>query len=154
MASPESDRLPHIELFTDGACSGNPGPGGWACIVRHLASGKEQELSGGEAKTTNNRMEMMSIIEGLAVLEERCRVELFSDSKYVVNGLTEWLANWKKNGWRNSARKPVKNKELWLRLDELAGQHDLTCHWVKGHDDHPENERCDQLAVAARERYQ
>jgi ribonuclease HI len=154
MTPPESDRPPHIELFTDGACSGNPGPGGWACILRHLATGKEQEMSGGEAATTNNRMEMTSVIEGLSSLERRCRVDLYSDSKYVLNGLTEWMEGWKQKGWRNASKKPVKNKDLWLTLDELYTTHEVTCHWVKGHDDHPENERCDQLAVQARERFQ
>ena len=111
-------------------------------------------MSGGEANTTNNRMEMISVIEGLSALEKRCRVDLYSDSQYVVKGLTEWMENWKQKNWRNSAKKPVKNKELWLKLDQLSARHDLSCHWVKGHDEHPENERCDQLAVAARERFQ
>jgi len=145
--------LPHIELYTDGACSGNPGPGGWATILRHVDSGAEKELTGGEARTTNNRMELLAVIEGLSALRERSRVELFSDSEYVVKGLTEWLAGWKRRGWRKADKKPVLNADLWKRLDDLASAHELSCHWVRGHDHHLENERADRLAVAAAERF-
>lgn len=138
-----------VELYTDGACSGNPGPGGWAYVLKHPSSGTEREASGGEASTTNNRMELMSVIRGLESLERPCAVELFSDSQYVVKGLNEWLDGWKKKNWRNSKREPVKNKELWLKLDALRDKHDIRCHWIKGHNEHPENERCDALAVAA-----
>jgi ribonuclease HI len=142
---------PQVLLFTDGACSGNPGPGGWAYILKHPASGKEAEESGGEAPTTNNRMELMAAIMGLSALTRRSRVELWSDSKYVLDGLKEWLPGWKKKGWKTANKKPVKNQDLWMRLDELLTKHDITFHWVRGHNDHPENERCDQLAVAARD---
>jgi ribonuclease HI len=144
-----SNELRRVELFTDGACSGNPGPGGWAYILKDLATGREREESGFEAQTTNNRMELLSVIRGLESLTRPCRVELFSDSQYVVKGLREWLDDWKKKGWRNSRREPVKNRELWQKLDELRRKHELICHWVRGHSDHPENERCDALAVAA-----
>lgn len=144
------DQLPHVLLFTDGACSGNPGPGGWAFILKHPASGRVRESSGGEAQTTNNRMELMAVIQGLSALTRRSRVELWSDSQYVLNGLREWLDAWKARGWKTSSKAPVKNVDLWQRLDELRSEHQITFHWVRGHDDHPENERCDQLAVAAR----
>lgn len=143
--------LPAVHLFTDGACSGNPGPGGWAFLLRHPASGKEIERAGAELSTTNNRMELTAVIEGLGALTSPTRVELYSDSQYVLKGLETWLANWKKRGWRTSAKKPVKNEDLWRRLDELSGEHDIRFHWIRGHQGHPENERCDELAVAARE---
>jgi ribonuclease HI len=143
--------LPHVLLFTDGACSGNPGPGGWAFILRHPESGKEMERSGGNPSTTNNQMELTAVIQGLEALKKPSRVEVWSDSQYVLNGLREWMADWKKRGWRTAAKKPVKNLELWQKLDELSQRHRLTFHWVRGHDDHPENERCDALAVAARD---
>lgn len=149
-ASPTS-ALPQVLLFTDGACSGNPGPGGWAFILKHPSSGKELEASGGEGMTTNNRMELSAAIEGLSALHARSRVELWSDSKYVLDGLKEWLPGWKAKGWKTAAKKPVKNQDLWMRLDELLSKHQITFHWVRGHNDHPENERCDQLAVAARD---
>lgn len=142
----------HVELYTDGACSGNPGPGGWAYILKHPASGAVREESGGESSTTNNRMELLSVIRGLESLDRPCRVDLFSDSQYVVNGLNEWLEGWKAKNWRNSKREPVKNMELWQQLDELRKVHTIISHWIKGHNEHPENERCDQLAVAACER--
>lgn len=142
---------PTVELYTDGACSGNPGPGGWGLILRHPVSGKEIERSGAEASTTNNRMELMAVIEGLSLLTRESRVELFSDSKYVLDGLKSWLANWKKRGWKTASKQPVKNEDLWRRLDELSAQHDVRFHWIRGHDGHPENERADRLAVAARE---
>ncbi len=143
---------PHVLLFTDGACSGNPGPGGWAYILSHPASSTEREASGGEHDTTNNRMELRAVIEGLRAIKKPSRVEIWSDSKYVLGGLDEWLDQWKARAWRTAAKKPVKNEDLWRILDDLRTVHDLTFHWVRGHDDHPENERCDLLAVEARER--
>lgn len=143
--------LPLVELYTDGACSGNPGPGGWAYILKHPASGSEKEGSGGERDTTNNRMELQAVIRGLEVLSRPSRVELYSDSQYVLNGLREWMASWKKRGWKTAGKQPVKNRDLWMRLDELMGVHSLSFHWVRGHNDHPENERADRLAVAARD---
>lgn len=144
---------PKFELFTDGACSGNPGPGGWAFILRAVATGEETEASGGDHSTTNNRMELTSVIEGLDSLGVSCDVELFSDSQYVIKGLSEWMEGWKARGWKNAAKKPVKNRELWEKLDFLCARHDVTYNWVKGHSDHRENERCDLLAVEACERY-
>ncbi len=141
--------MPRVLLFTDGACQGNPGPGGWAYILRHPASGSEREGSGGEADTTNNRMELRAVIEGLSALTRPSVVELTSDSQYVLKGLKEWMANWKKNGWKTSDKKPVKNQDLWVRLDELRAAHTVHFHWIKGHAGHPENERCDQLSVEA-----
>ncbi|MBS0189178.1 MAG: ribonuclease HI [Planctomycetes bacterium] len=142
---------PHVELYTDGACSGNPGPGGWAFILKHPATGKEMESSGAEAQTTNNRMELMAVIRGLEALKSPSLVDLFSDSQYVLNGLKEWMASWKKRGWKTADKKPVKNIDLWQELDTLKQTHELRFHWIRGHNEHPENERCDQLAVAARE---
>ena len=144
--------LPLVELYTDGACSGNPGPGGWGFILRHLTSGKELEGSGGERETTNNRMELAAVIEGLAALKKPCAVELFTDSVYVGKGITEWLSKWKANGWRRKEKgswKPVANEDLWRRLDELSSQHQLKYTRVAGHSGHPENDRCDELAVEA-----
>ncbi len=138
-----------IELYTDGACSGNPGPGGWAYILKYLKSGEVVEHSGGEPATTNNRMELSSVIEGLVALDAPCRVEIYSDSQYVCKGLSEWLEKWKARGWRRGRNEKVKNVDLWQRLDELAKLHELRTHWIRGHDAHPENERCDELAVAA-----
>ena len=146
------DALPQVELYTDGACSGNPGPGGWAFILRHPASGQEKEGSGGDKATTNNRMELEAVIRGLESLSRPTRVELYSDSQYVLNGLKEWMASWKKRGWKTAGKQPVKNQDLWMRLDELVNIHTLSFHWVRGHNDHPENERADRLAVAARDR--
>jgi ribonuclease HI len=142
---------PHVLLFTDGACSGNPGPGGWAYILKHPSSGREREASGGEASTTNNRMELTAVLQGLSALTRASRVELWSDSQYVLKGLKEWIAGWKAKGWKTANKQPVKNIDLWQRLDALAAKHEVTFHWVRGHDEHPENERCDRLAVAARE---
>lgn len=150
------EKLSVVELYTDGACSGNPGPGGWAFILRHRTSGKEMEKSGGEADTTNNRMEMLAVINGLEALSRKCRVLLYTDSKYVCDGLDKWVAGWKKNGWRRRTKNgwgELKNVELWQRLDELSSQHDLQLNWVRGHSGHPENERCDELAVAASQKY-
>ncbi|MDX2130966.1 MAG: ribonuclease HI [Planctomycetota bacterium] len=142
-------RRPHVELYTDGACSGNPGPGGWAFILRHPSSGAEIERSGGEAGTTNNRMELRAVIEGLRALTRPSRVDLYSDSQYVLKGLDEWMDAWKRRGWKTADKKPVKNQDLWEELDGLRGEHELAFHWIRGHAEHPENERCDALAVAA-----
>ena len=141
-----------VHLFTDGACSGNPGPGGWAFILRHLRTGSEKVDAGGQANTTNNQMELMAVIRGLEALKRPCSVELFTDSVYVGKGMQEWMAKWKRNGWqRRTGRKlvPVKNLELWRRLDELAQKHRIKYSRVLGHSGHPENEKCDELAVAA-----
>ena len=137
------------EVYTDGACLGNPGPGGWAYVLRHPASGAGKEASGGESLTTNNKMELQAVIEGLSAITRPSRVELYSDSLYVLKGLREWMATWKRNGWRTSGKKPVKNVDLWLRLDKLLKVHQVSFHWVRGHAGHPQNERCDELAVAA-----
>ena len=152
----QSDNLPRVELFTDGACSGNPGPGGWAFILRHGGSGKEMEQSGGERHTTNNQMELTAVIRGLEALKRPCEVALFTDSVYVGKGLSEWMPNWKRNGWRRKEKgrwKPVKNEELWRKLDELLQIHQVKFTHVAGHSGHPENERCDELAVAAYQPY-
>lgn len=149
---------PDVLLFTDGACSGNPGPGGWAAILRHPATGKEKKLSGGDPQTTNNRMELMAAIEGLRTVDasRRRRVHLVSDSEYVIKGLTEWIRGWKANGWRRGKKpnaEPVKNEDLWKTLDELTQKHDMTYEHVRGHAGHPENEECDRLAVAEIEKF-
>ena len=146
---------PNVQLYTDGACRGNPGPGGWGFILRHLASGKEKEDSGGEPGTTNNRMELTAVIRGLESLTRPCYVELFTDSVYVGKGLSEWMPKWKRNNWRRGRKgsDPVKNADLWKKLDELLGKHRVKYTWVAGHSGHPENERCDQLAVEAAERH-
>lgn len=146
-----SKARPHVELHTDGACSGNPGPGGWAFILKHPSSGKSIERFGGERDTTNNRMELQAVIEGLTALKSPSLVDLYSDSQYVLKGLKEWMPQWKKRGWRTADKKPVKNQELWEQLDGLKGTHDIRFHWIKGHNEHPENERCDALAVRARD---
>ena len=139
--------MKQIELFTDGACSGNPGPGGWAAILRYNRT--EKELYGGESATTNNRMELTAVIEGLAALKEPCRVQLVSDSKYVIDAIQKgWARSWKRNGWRKADKKPALNADLWDRLLSLLDQHEVSLTWIKGHQGHPENERCDQLAVA------
>jgi ribonuclease HI len=142
-----------FELYTDGACSGNPGPGGWAYILKDPGNGQAVERSGGEPDTTNNRMELMSVIEGLSSLDGPSRVELYSDSQYVCKGLSEWLEQWKARGWRRGRNEKVKNVDLWQRLDELSQVHKLKCNWIRGHNEHPENERCDELAVAAAARF-
>ena len=136
--------MKRVDIFTDGACSGNPGPGGWGAVLR--SGGHEKELCGGERDTTNNRMELTAAIEALEALTEPCQVTLTTDSTYVRDGITRWLANWKQNGWRTAAKKPVKNQELWQKLDSQASRHDVTWKWVKGHSGHPENERADMLA--------
>jgi ribonuclease HI len=144
---------PHVALFTDGACSGNPGPGGWAFILKDLSTGDERECADGDPQTTNNRMELVSVIRGLESLDAPSRVELYSDSQYVIKGLSEWLDGWIAKGWKRGRNKPVLNRELWERLDDLRNVHDLMCHWIRGHNDHAENERCDRMAVEAAERY-
>ncbi len=133
-----------IEIFTDGACRGNPGPGGWGVLLRY--QGKERTLHGGEAETTNNRMELMAAIIGLESLKESCRVTLTTDSKYVMSGITDWINNWKKRGWKTASRKSVKNEDLWRRLDDVSQQHEINWLWVKGHSGHRENEMVDALA--------
>ncbi len=136
-----------ITLYTDGACSGNPGPGGWGAILEY--QGHEKELSGGEDNTTNNRMELTAVIRGLQALKEPCVVELYSDSKYVIDALEKgWAYGWQKNGWRKADKKPALNPDLWEQLLKLVSQHELHYHWVKGHADNPKNNRCDQMAVA------
>ena len=142
--------MDQVEIFTDGACSGNPGPGGWGTILR--AKGKEKELSGGEKQTTNNQMEMMAVIIGLEALTRPCQVKVTTDSQYVLKGMTEWLAGWKAKNWKTAAKKPVKNVELWQRLDKAAQPHKIEWQWVRGHQGHPENERADKLAVAERDK--
>lgn len=136
-----------VEIFTDGACRGNPGPGGWGAILRYL--GKEKSIYGAEANTTNNRMELMAAIMALATLKRPCTVSLTTDSQYVRKGITEWLRDWKKRGWLTADKKPVKNIDLWQRLDEETARHTVEWHWVKGHSGHPENELADQLANKA-----
>ena len=143
---------PEFELYTDGACTGNPGPGGWAYVLRDCSDGSEREDSGGERETTNNRMEMLAVIEGLRSIGRPARIDLYSDSQYVVQGINEWLDGWKRRNWRRADKSPVKNLPLWQELDELRSYHALRCHWIRGHNDHPENERCDRLAVLAAER--
>jgi ribonuclease HI len=133
-----------IVIHTDGACSGNPGPGGWGAILHW--KGHEKELSGAEPETTNNRMELMAAIAALEALKRRSKVRLVTDSTYVRDGVTKWIHGWKRNGWKTAAKKPVKNDDLWKRLDAIASKHDVTWEWVKGHAGHPENERADQLA--------
>ncbi len=137
----------HIEVFTDGACQGNPGPGGWGAILRYR--GHEKEISGYVPETTNNRMELQAAIEALQLIKRSLPVDLYTDSEYLRKGMTEWLAGWKKNNWRTAAKKPVKNQDLWEQLDALATTHKITWHWVRGHNDHPENERADKLATEA-----
>lgn len=136
-----------IEIYTDGACKGNPGPGGWGAILRF--NSQEKELKGAEPHTTNNRMELMAAIQGLMALTRPCEVALYTDSQYLRQGMMGWLAQWKKSGWRNSKKEPVKNMDLWQQLDALAQRHKITWHWVKGHSGHPENERADTLANEA-----
>ncbi len=136
-----------VEIFTDGACSGNPGPGGWGAVLRY--NGHEKELSGGEKDTTNNRMELTAVISALSTLKEPCKVRLTTDSKYVADGITKgWAKSWQQNGWRKGDKKPALNPDLWQRLLDLLDIHDVEIVWVKGHAGHPENERCDQLAVS------
>jgi ribonuclease HI len=133
-----------VEAFTDGACRGNPGPGGWGVLLR--SGGRVKELSGGEAQTTNNRMEMTAAIRALEALKGPCRVQVYTDSNYLKNGITTWLPTWRKRGWRTADGKPVKNQDLWFELEEAARRHEVSWHWVRGHAGHPENERADALA--------
>lgn len=140
----EAAKASPVQLFTDGACSGNPGPGGWGVILRY--KGVEKELCGGEPATTNNRMEMTAVIRGLNALTRPCTVEVYTDSQYVQKGITEWLRGWKARGWKTADKKPVKNEDLWRELDAAAARHKVSWHWVRGHAGHAENERADQLA--------
>jgi len=133
-----------VDIYSDGACKGNPGPGGWGALIR--TKGEERELFGGEPSTTNNRMELTAVIRALEALEVRSRVRVYTDSQYVQKGISEWILGWKRKGWRTADRKPVKNVDLWMRLDALAAGHQVEWHWVRGHDGHPENERADALA--------
>ncbi len=144
--------MKEVTIYTDGACSGNPGAGGWGTIL--VYKGKERELSGGAAETTNNRMELTAVIEGLKALKEPCKVTVVTDSQYVANGINlGWAEGWKKNGWRKKDKKPALNPELWDELLSLIAKHEVTIEWVKGHDGHPENERCDKMAVAESQKY-
>jgi ribonuclease HI len=133
-----------VELFTDGACKGNPGIGGWGVLLRY--DGREKTLCGGERETTNNRMELRAVIEGLNSLKRPCQVAITTDSQYVKQGISDWIHNWKRNGWKTAAKKPVKNSDLWRALDEAVARHEVSWHWVKGHSGHAENERADELA--------
>ena len=133
-----------VEIYTDGACKGNPGPGGWGAVLRF--NGTEKHLFGGVVDTTNNRMELTAVIEALGSLKRRCRVRITTDSQYVKNGITQWITNWKRRGWKTAGNKPVKNQDLWARLDAVVGEHDVEWVWVKGHSGHPENELADDLA--------
>ncbi|MDO4833102.1 MAG: ribonuclease HI [Clostridia bacterium] len=148
----EQTNLTKVDIFTDGACSGNPGPGGYGTILR--AGGVEKELSGGEANTTNNRMELMAVIIGLKALKRPCDITIYTDSQYVANGITKgWAEGWKKNGWRKADKKPALNSDLWETLLSELSKHEYRIIWLKGHAGHPENERCDKLAVAASQQY-
>ncbi|MGZ8360747.1 MAG: ribonuclease HI [Allosphingosinicella sp.] len=140
-----------VEIFTDGACKGNPGPGGWGAVIR--SGGREKEISGGEPLTTNNRMEMLAAIRALEALQRPCKVDLYTDSAYVRDGITKWIHGWRRNGWKTADRKPVKNAELWLELLEATAPHQVEWHWVKGHAGHPENERADKLACDAANKF-
>ncbi len=144
--SPEPSRKV-VEIYTDGACSGNPGPGGWGAILRYKTT--EKELSGFAPLTTNNRMEMTAVIQALEALKEPCNVKIYTDSQYLKDGITKWIRKWKRNGWLTAGKEPVKNKDLWESLDEAARRHAVEWHWVRGHHGHPENERCDELARMA-----
>jgi ribonuclease HI len=152
----EAKSQPEVLLFTDGACSGNPGPGGWAYILRHVATDIEKEASGGEKETTNNRMELQAVVEGLSALKRPVFVEILTDSEYVRKGLSEWMAGWKRNGWQRREQgklKPLKNADLWKQLDELIHKHEVKLTRVAGHSGHPENDRCDEMAVAACQKF-
>ncbi|MBP3937839.1 MAG: ribonuclease HI [Clostridia bacterium] len=144
--------MKQVDIFTDGACSGNPGPGGWGAILRY--KGTDKEISGGEAQTTNNRMELTAVIEALKLLKESCEVTLWTDSKYVADGLGKgWAAGWKKNGWKKADKKPALNPDLWDELLSLNDKHTIKIQWIKGHASHPENEKCDRMAVAESQKY-
>lgn len=152
--STSASPLPYdVVLYADGACSGNPGPGGWGAILHDPRTGRSVELSGGEPETTNNRMELKGVIEALRRVKRKSRVLIMSDSRYVIDGITKWVIGWQKNGWRTSDRKPVKNQEFWQELLYWAKPHEIEWKWVEGHSGHPENERCDELAVAAYQKY-
>lgn len=142
--------MKQVEIFTDGACKGNPGPGGWGVLLRR--GQHEKELSGGEADTTNNRMEMTAVLRGLTALIEPCHVTIYTDSRYVIDGMTKWIHGWQKRGWINASKKPVRNADLWHELIEAVTAHDITWEWVRGHSGHTENERVDRLASDAAER--
>ena len=145
--------MKRIEIYTDGACLGNPGAGGWGAILRY--NKVEKEISGSEAQTTNNRMELTAVISALSALKEACNITLYTDSRYVMDGIEKWIKDWKQNGWRTANKKsPVKNVELWQKLDELQAKHEIRWVWVKGHAGHPENERCDELARTAAQQIQ
>jgi len=146
MAKPKKQ----VSIFTDGACKGNPGPGGWGALLRMGVH--EKELSGGEAQTTNNRMELTAVIRALCALTQPCEIELYSDSKYVLDGITKWVDGWKRRGWVTASKKPVRNADLWHELIEAAARHEISWHWVKGHSGHPENDRVDKLASDEAER--
>jgi ribonuclease HI len=148
--SDQPDAGSAVEMYTDGACLGNPGPGGWAALLRF--NGHEKELAGGAALTTNNRMELMAVIEGLNALTRACHVDVTTDSQYVQKGITEWIHGWKRKGWKTADKKPVKNVDLWQALDDAQARHMVTWHWVRGHDGHAENERVDVLAREAAEK--
>lgn len=144
--------MKQVDIFTDGACSGNPGPGGWGAILRY--KGTDKEISGGESQTTNNRMELTAVIEALKLLKESCEVTLWTDSKYVADGLGKgWAAGWKKNGWKKADKKPALNPDLWDELLSLNDKHTITIQWIKGHASHPENEKCDRMAVAESQKF-
>lgn len=140
-------KMKHVIIYTDGACRGNPGPGGWGAILFY--GEHEKILSGAETDTTNNRMELMAAIQALSAMKESCRIDIHTDSQYVQKGINEWLRNWKKNNWKTAAKQPVKNVDLWQQLDELANRHQITWHWVKGHSGHPQNELADEVANQA-----
>jgi ribonuclease HI len=143
--------MKRVQLITDGACIGNPGPGGWACILRY--GDQKRELFGSEPHTTNNRMELQAAIQGLGALKDRCEVEIVTDSQYVKNGITSWIHGWKRNGWKTASKQPVVNQDLWCELDDLVSRHQTQWTWTKGHASHDDNNRCDELATrAARER--
>ena len=144
--------MKHVTIYTDGACSGNPGPGGWGAILEY--NGRRKELSGGEKSTTNNRMELMGVISALSALTEPCAVALYTDSQYIVNAMTKgWAVKWQKNGWMRNKKDPALNPDLWQQVLHLCQKHEVTFHWVKGHADNPNNNRCDQLAVAERMKF-
>ena len=136
-----------VTIYTDGSCKGNPGPGGWAAVLQY--QNNEKEISGFEPDTTNNRMELKAAVEALRALKRSCTVEVYTDSQYVRQGMTAWIFNWRKNGWKSADKKPIKNQDLWVELDDLSRQHDVQWHWVKGHNGHPMNERVDELARRA-----
>ena len=157
MSDSSTASQPEVRLFTDGACRGNPGPGGWAYILKHPVSGSQREDSGGEANTTTNRMELLAVISGLEALQRTTRVEVVTDSQYVAKGASEWMTGWKRNNWQRREKgklKPVKNDDLWKRLDDLLSRHEVNFTVVRGHSGHEENERCDELAVAAAKAFQ